>query len=95
MANLIIQIGRLMLRAIDVYRFILIIYFLMSWLPGAYQSNLGRILYRISEPYIGFFRRFVPPIGFISLAGLVGLLALQFIQSGLVVVINLLANLFR
>ncbi len=93
MANIILQIGSLLLRAIDVYRFILIVYFLMSWLPGAYQSKLGQILYQICEPYIGFFRQFVPPIGYVSFAGIVALLALGLIKSGLVVVINSLIRL--
>lgn len=93
MANIIFQIGNLLLRAIDIYRFILIVYFLMSWLPGAYQSTLGRILHQIAEPYIGFFRQFVPPIGYVSFAGIVALLALGLIKSGLIVVINLLIRL--
>lgn len=93
MANIIFQIGSLLLRAIDLYRFILIVYFLMSWLPGAYQSTLGRILYQICEPYVGFFRQFIPPIGYISLAGLVSYLALGLIKSGVVVVINFLIRL--
>lgn len=94
MANIIVQIGRLLLRGIDAYRFILIIYFLMSWLPGAYQSTLGRIIYQISEPYVSFFRQFVPPIGYVSFAGIVAYLALGLIKSGLIVVINLLAGIF-
>ena len=66
----------------------------MSWLPGAYQSKLGEILYRICEPYVGFFRRFVPPIGFISLAGIVALIALSLIQNGVIVLFNFLIRLF-
>lgn len=94
MAKIIVQLGNLLLQAIDAYQFVLIIYFLMSWLPGAYQSALGRIIYQISEPYVGFFRQFVPPIGYVSFAGIVALLALRLIKSGLVVVINLLVGLF-
>lgn len=93
MANIIFQIGNLLLHAIDAYRFVLIVYFLMSWLPGAYQSKLGQILYQISEPYIRFFRQFIPPIGNISFAGIVALLALGLIKSGLVVIINLLIRM--
>ncbi|HLR91910.1 MAG TPA: YggT family protein [Atopostipes sp.] len=94
MITLLIQIGNLIIRLIDAYRIVLVVYFLMSWLPGAYQSKLGEILYRICEPYVGFFRRFVPPIGFISLAGLVALIALSFIQSGVAALFNFLINLF-
>jgi YggT family protein len=79
---------------IDIYRILLIVYFLMSWLPGAYQSRIGQFLIRICEPYVAFFRQFIPPIGMISIAGLVALFALSLIKTGLVAVIQFLAMLF-
>lgn len=82
-----------LIRFIDIYRWILIAYFLMSWLPGAYESGLGRFLAKICEPYVGFFRRFVPPVGMISLAGLVALFALSFIRMGIGPLIDLIYNL--
>ncbi|HIZ70287.1 MAG TPA: YggT family protein [Candidatus Atopostipes pullistercoris] len=94
MVNILIQLRTLAIRLIDAYQLILVVYFLMSWLPGAYQSKLGEILYRICEPYVGFFRRFVPPIGFISLAGIVALIALSLIQNGVIVLFNFLIRLF-
>lgn len=94
MINILWQLGRLLLNAIDVYRIILFVYFLMSWLPGAYQSTLGQLLRRICEPYVGFFRRFIPPIGFISLAGLAALFSLTLIEYGVVTLINFLIPLF-
>ena len=94
MTNIIVQLGNLLIRAIDLYRIVLIAYFLMSWLPGAYQSKLGRIIYQISEPYVGYFRSFVPPIGNVSFAGIVALLALSLIRTGLLEVIKILVNLF-
>lgn len=94
MANIIFEIGQLLIRLVDVYRIVLLVYFLMSWLPGAYQSRLGQILYKICEPYVGFFRKFIPPIGFISIAGLVALISLDFVKAGLVAVINFLMRLF-
>ena len=94
MVNILIQLRTLAIRLIDAYQLILVVYFLMSWLPGAYQSKLGEILYRICEPYVGFFRKFVPPIGFISLAGIVALVALSLIQNGVIVFFNFLIRLF-
>lgn len=94
MVNILIQLRGLAIRLIDAYQLILVVYFLMSWLPGAYQSKLGEILYRICEPYVGFFRKFVPPIGFISLAGIVALVALTLIQNGVIVFFNFLIRLF-
>lgn len=95
MTNIILVLRRLLLQGIDLYRIILLAYFLMSWLPGAYQSKLGRIIYQISEPYVGYFRRFIPPIGNISFAGIVALLALSLIKSGLDQVLILLIGLFN
>ncbi|MEC6747618.1 YggT family protein [Marinilactibacillus sp. XAAS-LB27] len=83
------------LRAVDIYRMLILVYFLMSWIPGAYQSSIGRILIRICEPYVGFFRRFVPPIGMFSLAGIVALFALSFIRMGITPVFQIILNLFN
>lgn len=95
MSNIILQIGRLLLRAIDLYRIVLIAYFIMSWLPGARESKLGYVVYRIAEPYVSFFRRFIPPVGNISFAGIFALLALSFIRTGLLEVIKILITLFN
>lgn len=94
MYNIITQLGNLLITAVDVYRLLLLVYFLMSWLPGAYRTKFGQFMIQICEPYVGFFRQFIPPIGMISLAGLVALLALSFIKTGLVSVISFLAMLF-
>lgn len=93
MINLLFSLRNLLLNAIDIYRIILVVYFLMSWLPGAYQSTIGQLLVRICEPYVGFFRQFIPPIGFISLAGLAALFSLTLIEYGVVAVIHFLINL--
>lgn len=94
MANLLNGLLTIILQFISIYRTLLLIYFLMSWLPGAYQSKPGQILMRICEPYVGFFRQFIPPIGMISLAGLVALLSLNLVQNGVIVVFKFLIRLF-
>lgn len=94
MANLLNGLLTIILEFISIYRTLLLIYFLMSWLPGAYQSKPGQILMRICEPYVGFFRQFIPPIGMISLAGLVALLSLTLVQNGVIVVFGFLTRLF-
>ena len=94
MANLLNGLLTIILEFISIYRTLLLIYFLMSWLPGAYQSKPGQILMRICEPYVGFFRQFIPPIGMISLAGLVALLSLNLVQNGVIVVFRFLTRLF-
>ncbi|WP_208558850.1 YggT family protein [Marinilactibacillus kalidii] len=91
--QIVLFIYDVLIKAIDFYRLLLIVYFLMSWLPGAYQSSIGRILIKLCEPYVGFFRRFVPPIGMISLAGLVALFALSFIRMGIAPIFQIILNL--
>ena len=93
MANILFEIGQFLLKAIDIYRMLLLVYFLMSWLPGAYQSTIGQFLTRICEPYVGFFRRFIPPIGMISLAGLGALFSLTLVEYGVITIINFLGRL--
>lgn len=93
MINLLVNLFYLIDQALEIYRYILLAYFLMSWLPGAYQSKLGEIMMRICEPYVGIFRRFIPPIGMISFAGLVALIALEPIRLGIRVIFEFLINL--
>ena len=58
-----------------VYRFMLIGYILMSWVPALQESAVGRFLETVCEPYLGFFRKFIPPIGMIDISPIVGLFA--------------------
>lgn len=94
MSQLLITAGQLILQLINVYRWILLIYFLLSWLPGAYQSSFGQMLVKICEPYVGIFRQFIPPIGMISIAGMVAYFSLFFVEQGVIAIINILIRLF-
>lgn len=94
MVSLLVLFRSIILNIIDIYRLILVVYFLMSWLPGAYQSTLGQLLIRVCEPYVGFFRRFIPPIGFISIAGIAAYFSLTLVEYGAVTVMNFLIRLF-
>ena len=69
--------------AFQVYSFAIIIYILMSWLPGLQESKFGEILSKIVEPYLSIFRKIIPPIGMIDISPIIALLALNFIQIGL------------
>lgn len=71
-----------------VYRFMLIGYILMSWIPALQESAVGKFLETMCEPYLGFFRKFIPPIGMIDISPIVGLFALMFIQQGVYIVLG-------
>lgn len=87
----------LLLRFIDlaftIYTFMLIVYVLMSWVPAARESSFGRILEKACEPYLGIFRRFIPPIGMIDISPIVALFLLQFIERGIIIVLLKIYNL--
>ena len=80
--------------ALQIYSYLIIGYVLLSWFPNARESFIGQLLGRIVEPYIGIFRRFIPPIGgVLDLSPIVALLALNFISLGLRSVIGFLLGL--
>lgn len=79
--------------AFSIYSFMLIIYILMSWVPSARQSSFGQLLEKLCEPYLGIFRRIIPPIGMIDISPIAALFVLQFVQRGLLIVIIKIYNM--
>ncbi|MER1955902.1 MAG: YggT family protein [Solibacillus sp.] len=73
-----------------IYRYMLIGYILMSWIPALQESAVGRFLEKVCEPYLGFFRKFIPPIGMIDISPIVGLFVLYFIERGVYSVLGFL-----
>ena len=73
-----------------IYRYMLIGYILMSWIPALQESAVGRFLETVCEPYLGFFRKFIPPIGMIDISPIVGLFVLYFIERGVYSVLGFL-----
>lgn len=74
--------------AFRIYWLMLIIYIFMSWVPSARGSSFGQLLEKACEPYLGIFRRFIPPIGMIDFSPIIALFALNFIQLGLLKVLS-------
>ena len=75
-------------RLVQYYEYAIVIYILMSWLPGARESGLGRFLGRIVVPYLRIFR-FIPPIGMLDFSPIVAILALNFARSGLLHLVSI------
>lgn len=65
-----------------IYRFMIIGYILMSWLPNLRESTVGGFLEKMVDPYLAFFRKFIPPIGIIDISPIVALFVLTFIEQG-------------
>ncbi|REB09688.1 YggT family protein [Sporosarcina sp. BI001-red] len=91
---LLYQIYRVIASALSIYSVLLVIYILMSWVPASRETKLGKILGKITEPYLGFFRNFIPPLGMIDISPIVALFALQLIGRGLAPVFIWLSRMF-
>ena len=76
------------------YYFALIARILLSWLPQLQENRIAEFLYRITEPYLAIFRRFIPPLGMIDLSPIVAFIAYdwlsRFLLSGLLEVLKFL-----
>ena len=59
----------------------------MSWFPNARESQLGRWVSRLAEPYLEIFDRILPSVGGISFSVIAGIFVLQLAQRGLMVLL--------
>ncbi len=73
----------------QIYTIALVIYILMSWVPSMRETKFGQYLAVIVEPYLGFFRKFIPPLGMIDISPIVALFALSLIRSGIISILNI------
>ena len=90
MAQFIVILYDLIMKAITLYSFMLIIYILMSWVPSMRENKFGQFLGKVVEPYLSFFRRFIPPLGMIDISPIVAIFALRFISEGIRFVFNMI-----
>lgn len=74
--------------AFYVYTIAIIIYILMSWLPGSRESAFGEALGSICEPYLEVFRKIIPPLGMIDFSPIVAIIAIHLARQGLSVLFS-------
>ena len=66
--------------AIQVYIYIIIIRIILSLVRvNPYQTG-WRFIYEITEPILGFFRRYIPPLGVFDFSPVAAILFLEIIQ---------------
>jgi len=75
-------IEQVVLLLLEIYRYLIIGYVLMSWVPNARDSYIGELLGKLVEPYLSIFRKIIPPIGMIDISPIVAFVALMFIRIG-------------
>jgi len=62
------------------YFILLAIDILASWVPEINDSKVIRWVRVLTQPYLGFFRGIIPPIGILDISPLVAFFALEIIQ---------------
>ena len=65
-------------RVVNVIEILLVVYALLSWFPGAYDTSLGRIIRQIVQPILAPFRRLNLTFAGIDFSILVIVLLLNF-----------------
>ena len=70
-------------NAYRIYYFLIIAYFLMSWLPNVRDSSVGAFIGKIVEPYLSPFRKVIPAIGVIDISSLIALIAFRYVYYGI------------
>lgn len=76
-----ISLGDLFYWAIEVYIYIIIVRIILSLLRvNPYQPGV-RFIYEITEPVLGFFRRYIPPVGMFDFSPIVVFFLLKLLQS--------------
>ncbi|MFC4771114.1 YggT family protein [Enterococcus hermanniensis] len=75
--SLLITLFNVLSRLVYLYTILLVVYALMSWFPGAYQSKLGQLLGKICEPFLDLFRRLPLQFGGIDFSVMAAIIALN------------------
>lgn len=68
---------------IEILTIAIVLEAVLSWFPGALQSQFGRILTDITAPILSPLRRIVPRVGMIDITPMVAILVLIFIQQAI------------
>jgi YggT family protein len=74
--------------ALTVYWFILIGRIILSWvtMAGSVPSGLApvvRVIYDLTEPVLGLFRRIIPPLGPLDISPIFAFIILGFVQRAI------------
>ncbi|WDL97433.1 YggT family protein [Alicyclobacillus sp. ALC3] len=77
---------------LTVYGYVLIATAVLSWVPDLAQTRLGLFLYKVTEPYLGLFRRYIPPLRIggvgIDISFIVAVIVYFFLQAGILSVLS-------
>lgn len=77
-----LQIANVISTVGTFYGWLIIAYVLMTWIPlKGILLDINQVLATLVEPYLGIFRRFIPPMGGIDLSPLVAYFVLRLLVN--------------
>lgn len=65
----------------QVYLFMLFARILCSWIPELQRTRFVQFIAFYTDPYLNFFRRFIPPLGMFDFSPIIAFLCLGFIEQ--------------
>lgn len=74
----------LVTTAFDLYILVVMLRFLFQWVRADFYNPVSQFVVQLTNPPLRFLRRFVPGLGGVDLAALVLMLALKFLERGVV-----------
>lgn len=67
-------------RIFFVYMILLFIRILSSWVPEFQNTRFMQFVAYCTDPYLNFFRGFIPPLGMIDISPIIAFLALSVLE---------------
>lgn len=74
----------------EVYTLMIFARILSSWVPQMNEYRVMQFVGQYTDPYLNFFRRYVPPLGMFDLSPIVAFICLSFMQN---LIVRLLVSL--
>jgi len=79
--SLVVAFATIFLSIISLYKWVIIISALLSWVQPDPYNPIVQMLYRLTEPAYAFVRRFIPTVfGGMDMAPLILIFGIQFIE---------------
>lgn len=75
------ELASLLLSIIQILSLLIFARAIFSWFDPGFGSQIGRILYQITEPIIAPIRQVLPPMGMLDLSVFVTLILLMILQQ--------------
>lgn len=75
---------------IDIVSFAIIARVLLSWFPGGGGGQIKVILYDVTDPILGLFKKIVPRIGMIDISPIIAIISLDLLKT---IILSIIYNL--